>query len=113
VDAIKEALFKFDQNKDTKAACMVSLNYLSGQVCFVMTALLLIQIDVVYSFWPLSFTFTMRLLLREYSTNSWRSHRLEGMCRQVCSQTLFKLLVVRPAFKVIGWWYMPLWWNMG
>jgi hypothetical protein len=33
LDAIKEALFKFQQKSDTKAAVMVSMTYISGQVC--------------------------------------------------------------------------------
>jgi hypothetical protein len=39
--AIKEALMKFQQKNDTKAAIIVSLAHTSGQVCFVMTASLL------------------------------------------------------------------------
>jgi hypothetical protein len=42
LDAIKKALFNYDQNSDTKAASGVSLCYNLGQVCFVMTASLLI-----------------------------------------------------------------------
>ena len=33
LDEIKEALVKFQQKNDTKAACTVSLIYISGQVC--------------------------------------------------------------------------------
>jgi len=33
LDAIKEALFKFQQKSDAKAAVMVSMTYISGQVC--------------------------------------------------------------------------------
>jgi len=33
LDAIKEALFKFQQKSDTKAAVMVSPTYVPGQVC--------------------------------------------------------------------------------
>jgi hypothetical protein len=36
LDAIKEALFKYDQNNDTKAASGVSLTYSSDPVCSVM-----------------------------------------------------------------------------
>ena len=36
LDAIKDALFKFQQKNDTKAAVIVSLTYLSGQVCTVV-----------------------------------------------------------------------------
>ena len=45
LEAIKEALVKFQQENDTKAAIDVVLSYSSGQVCSVMTSLLLIQID--------------------------------------------------------------------
>jgi hypothetical protein len=41
LDAIKEALFKFQQVNDTKAAIEVSLAYTSGQVRTVMTTSLL------------------------------------------------------------------------
>jgi hypothetical protein len=33
LDAIKEALVKFQQISDTKAAVMISPTYVSGQVC--------------------------------------------------------------------------------
>jgi hypothetical protein len=33
LDAIKEALLKFQQKSDTKAEVMVSMAYISGQVC--------------------------------------------------------------------------------
>jgi hypothetical protein len=33
LDAVKEALFKFQQKSDTKAAVMISPAYASGQVC--------------------------------------------------------------------------------
>jgi hypothetical protein len=33
LDAIKEALFKFQQKSDTKASVMISTIYTSGQVC--------------------------------------------------------------------------------
>ena len=33
LDEIKEALVKFQQKNDTKAACTVALVYSSGQVC--------------------------------------------------------------------------------
>ena len=102
LDRIKNALFEYDQNNDTKAASGVSLGYLSGQVCSDMTASLLIQIDTVYSSWPLSFSFMMHLLLRVYLTNSWPSQLLGGMCRQVRSQTLSIVWVLRPTFMVIG-----------
>jgi hypothetical protein len=36
LDEIKEALVKFQQKNDTKAACTVSLVYSSGQVCHAM-----------------------------------------------------------------------------
>jgi hypothetical protein len=36
LDAIKKALFKYDQNNDTKAASGVSLAYSSDLVCSVM-----------------------------------------------------------------------------
>ena len=36
LDAIKKALFKYDQSSDTKAASGVSLTYSSGSVCSVM-----------------------------------------------------------------------------
>ena len=42
LDAIEEALFKFQQKNDTKAEVGVSLSYSSGQVCTAMTALRLI-----------------------------------------------------------------------
>ena len=38
LDAIKEALVKFQQESDTKAALLLFMTYSSGQVCFVMTA---------------------------------------------------------------------------
>ena len=37
LDAIKDALFKFQQKSDTKAAIIVSFAYVSGQVCSVVT----------------------------------------------------------------------------
>ena len=33
LDAIKSALVKFQQKSDAKAAVMVSMTYISGQVC--------------------------------------------------------------------------------
>jgi hypothetical protein len=33
LDAVKEALFRFQQKSDTKAAIMLPLTYTSGQVC--------------------------------------------------------------------------------
>jgi hypothetical protein len=36
LDEIKEALVKFQQKNDTKAACTLSLIYSSGQVCHAM-----------------------------------------------------------------------------
>jgi hypothetical protein len=42
LDAIKEALVKFQQKDDTKAALLLFMTYSSGQVCFVMTASVLI-----------------------------------------------------------------------
>jgi hypothetical protein len=33
LDSIKEALFKFQQKSDTKAAVMIPMTYTSGQVC--------------------------------------------------------------------------------
>ena len=52
LDAIKEALFKFQQENDTKAAVVMTLTYSSGQVGTVMTTLLLIQTNIIEQFIP-------------------------------------------------------------
>jgi hypothetical protein len=79
LDEIKEAIVKFQEKNDTKAACTVSLVYSSGQVCHAMETLLLIRPDKINSFLLLSLFFTMRLLPREFSTISWRYLRSEEM----------------------------------
>ena len=58
--------------------------------------------DNVNSSWPLFSSFTMRLLLREYLTNSWRSRLLVEMCQQVHSPIMFKVRVLRTTIMVIG-----------
>jgi hypothetical protein len=102
LDAIKTALFKYEQQNDTKAASAgITPTYSSGSVCSVMVALLLFWTDVNSS--PsLFFSFTMHLLLREYSTNSWRSRLLGEMCQQGHSRIIFKVWVLRTTFKAFG-----------
>jgi hypothetical protein len=85
--AIKDALVKFQQKNDTKAAIMISLAHTSGQVCFIMTTSLLVQPDVKNSSWPLSGIFMMGPLIREYSTISWQSPLPRGMSQQDLSLT--------------------------
>ncbi len=42
LDAIRDALFNFQQQKDTKAAIIVIMTYSSDQVCLVMEEITLI-----------------------------------------------------------------------
>jgi hypothetical protein len=72
LDAIKEALFKFQQKNDTKASPAVIMTYSSGQVCAVIEISPLILSDNIYSYRLLSLYSMTRRLLREYSTISWR-----------------------------------------
>ena len=69
LDAIKDALFKFQQKNDTKAAVIVSLTYLSGQVCTVVQSYYRFKLTHG-SYCPLPSYSMMRALLREYSTIS-------------------------------------------
>jgi hypothetical protein len=91
LDAIKEALVKFQQKNDTKAEVMVILSYSSSsgssQVCFVMMASLLVQTDFVNSFCLLSFIFMTLPLLREYLMISWLFPLPRGMSQQRHSTT--------------------------
>ena len=68
LDAIREALVKFQQKNDTKAEVMVTLPYSSSQVCFVLMALLSVPADIVNSFRLLLFIFMTLPLLsgRQY-----------------------------------------------
>lgn len=45
LDQIKEALVKFERKTDAKAAVMISISYLSGQVSRLVAILPLVQID--------------------------------------------------------------------
>ena len=89
VNAIKEALIKYEQTSDTKAACVPSLSYSSGQVCPVTDTLLPVRPDDINSFRLSSYIFTMGLLLRKYSTISWRYLLPEEMCPRDHSLTSF------------------------
>jgi hypothetical protein len=91
VDVIKEALVDFQQKNDTKAEVIALLSYSSSQVCSVMTAALLIQVDIINSFRLLSFIFMMRPLIREYLMIFWTSPLLGGMSQQDHSLTWFRV----------------------
>jgi hypothetical protein len=99
-EAVKEALVKFQQKRDTKAVSSVIPSYISGQVCFVMTTSPFIQINLVHSSSSVSFTSMMHLLHRVYSTNSWRSPLPGGICQQLHSLPL--LTILKTHSSVIG-----------
>lgn len=102
LDAIKEALVNFQQKNDTtKASIGVILTFSSGQVCSVVTSLL-IQSDVIVSFLLPSPFFTMGLLLWAYLMISWPSRLLGGMSQQHHSPTSFKVWVPEPHLTAIG-----------
>ena len=106
LDAIREALVKFQQKNDTKAQIMVILSYSSSsglsQVCFVVMALCLIQTNLVNSFRLLSFTFMTLPFLREYLMISWPSPLPGEMSQQRHSTTLFKARLPRLRLTVFG-----------
>ena len=79
MDAIKDALVDFQQKNDTKAEVIELLSYSSSQVCSVMTAVLLIQADIINSFRLLSFIFMTRPFIRGYLMISWTSPLPGGM----------------------------------
>ena len=91
LDAIKEALFNYQQKSDPKAATGLTLTYSSGQVRFVMTASLWIQTDFIDSFRLLSLFSMTHPLLREYLMNSWPSPILGEISQDKNSSTMLKV----------------------
>jgi hypothetical protein len=102
LDAIKEALFNYQQKSDPKAAVGVSLTYSSGQVRFVMTASLWFQTDIINSFRLLSLFFMTRPLLRMYLMNSWPSPPSGEMSQDIHSSTSLKVWVLRSHSTAFG-----------
>jgi hypothetical protein len=102
LDAVKEALFNFQQKNDTKAANAVSLSYSSGQVCSVLTASLFIQTYLINSLVLLSYCFMTRPLLREYSMISWSSLLPREISQQARSPNMSKKWVLWPSLTVSG-----------
>jgi hypothetical protein len=96
------ALLNFQEKDDTKAAILVFIVYSSSPVSSVMTISQLIEIDEINSSWSPSDFIMMRLILPEYSTNSWRSPLSLAMCRQVHSLTLFKVWVLWSTIRAFG-----------
>ena len=72
LNAIKEALVKFQQKNDSKASPAVAVTYSSGQVCAVIRTSPLIPSDRIYSYRLLSLYSMTHRPLRGYSTISWR-----------------------------------------
>ena len=105
LDAIREALVKFQQKNDTKAEVMVTLPYTSGQVCFVLIALLLVPTDIVNSFMLLSFIFMMLPLLsgRRHLMISWPFPQPREMSQQRHFTAYFKVRLLWLGQTVFGW----------
>ena len=102
LDAIKEALFKFQQENDTKAEVGVSMSYSSGQVSTVATTLTLIQTDIIDSFLLVSYSFMTRPLVREYLMVYWPSPLSRGMSQRVHSLTFFRLWALWASLPALG-----------
>ena len=94
LDSMKNALVKFQQKDDPKAAFVLVLTYSSGQVCTVMMASLLIQSKIIGSSLSVLNFFMTRPLLRKYSTISWPSLLTKVISLQDHSLTWFKVWVL-------------------
>ena len=104
LDAIREALVKFQQKNDTKAEVMVTLPYSSSQVCFVLMALLSVPADIVNSFRLLLFIFMTLPLLsgRRYLMISWPFPLPKGKSQQRRSTAYFKVRLLWLGQMVFG-----------
>jgi hypothetical protein len=91
LSVVKSALVNFQQKNDPKGVVVGFLIYSSGKVCLVMKKSPLIPTDKMDSSQFRSFTFITRRLPLEYSTNSWQSPLLAGMCQH--NRTRFWLKV--------------------